>query len=404
MSRFVFTEEILQNIANKYENRKLFKQNDYSAYSSAVKKKLLNKICKHMSDSKKTFEEMTNKELEIFCLKISYISDLIKIEPKLYSEINKRNIFEICVKHMLKERKIIHNKKYTKEEFLMIASKYDSQKDFEKYDYNMYMIGYRNNWLNELGLIKNNICKNWNKKTIQNKAILFNKRSLFYLFERSAYENAIKLNILDEVCLHMDSKTQIKWNFEKVYNDAILCNTKSEFYEKFPNAYDAAKRLNIFHLVTNHMKINNQIKWTKEKCQELTLEYKTRAEFAEAHPNAYDAALKRLKCLDEICSHMKIPDAYNYDRIIYAYIFGETKTIYIGLTLNLEKRKKQRIKNNKDSVTEYINKTNLIPEIIILTDYLPAKTAQKMEDFYINKYKNNNWNLLNKVKGGSLGR
>lgn len=54
-------------------------------------------------------------------------------------------------------------------------------------------------------------------------------------------------------------------------------------------------------------------------------------------------------------------------------------------------------------MAKHILETNLTPILIKLTDYLPIKIAQNLENYYINEYKRNNWVLLNKNKGGGLG-
>ena len=43
------------------------------------------------------------------------------------------------------------------------------------------------------------------------------------------------------------------------------------------------------------------------------------------------------------------------------------------------------------------------PKLIKLTELIPAKEAQIKEAEFINQYKENNWNILNKAKAGSLG-
>jgi predicted GIY-YIG superfamily endonuclease len=94
---------------------------------------------------------------------------------------------------------------------------------------------------------------------------------------------------------------------------------------------------------------------------------------------------------------------YDYDRIIYAYIFEETNSIYIGLTKNFKQRHSIRKSTKNDSVMKYINKTKLKPKIKFLTNFISAKEAQIKEQEFINKYRSENWNILNKQKAGSLG-
>lgn len=93
----------------------------------------------------------------------------------------------------------------------------------------------------------------------------------------------------------------------------------------------------------------------------------------------------------------------NY-RCIYAYEFSDN-SVYVGLTFCLRERHLNRFYKNrrKDTVVEYIEKTELIPKLIQLTEYVPLKIAEILEGGYVEKYRDNGWNILNKVKTGAIG-
>ena len=97
-----------------------------------------------------------------------------------------------------------------------------------------------------------------------------------------------------------------------------------------------------------------------------------------------------------------IPRGDKYHRCIYVYEFSDNHA-YVGLTYDLNKRKKNRKRDISDAVSIHINKTNLKPIIIKLTEYLPVKKAIIMEKHYYNKYINEGWKILNRVKTGGLG-
>lgn len=141
--------------------------------------------------------------------------------------------------------------------------------------------------------------------------------------------------------------------------------------------------------------------WTKEKCQELALECESRSEFHIKYRAAYDVSSKN-NWLNEFCSHMnKLNDNY---RCIYVYEFSDNSA-YIGLTYNLNERHYRHMSkyNNNGSVYKHIKKTNIKPELKQLTDYLEIEDAKLKEQYYVEKYKNEGWNILNKAKTGSLG-
>lgn len=88
--------------------------------------------------------------------------------------------------------------------------------------------------------------------------------------------------------------------------------------------------------------------------------------------------------------------------MIYAFEFSDRR-VYVGLTYDLKKRKREHLTFPKSSVKEHIEKTNLTPNLKILTNLLPSKISRLKEIQWLNQYKKNNWTLLNKIKAGGLG-
>lgn len=246
--------------------------------------------------------------------------------------------------------------------------------------------------------------------------------------------------------------TRIIWTIEKIHELALLCKTRTEFSNRFPNAYCAArKKFNCLDFVCSHMPHRSKSKWTKEVCAKLSLKYTNKTDFRLNESSAYEVALEN-KWMDEICKHMKNPNfkytiedcrkealkyssriefqrcspnlyriawkykwldeicqhmstkinQLNYPRIIYVYEFPD-KSAYIGLTKHLRNRINSRRNRPNDSVTKYINETNLTPVLKILTDFVPVKEAQLLEEKFIGQYRFEGWNILNKVKGGGIG-
>ena len=234
-----------------------------------------------------------------------------------------------------------------------------------------------------------------------NKALQCQTRLEFQKKYPNFYKRAQKIKWIDELCSHM---IQLRFNYSKqeCHEKALLCKSRSEFSIKYTNYYATSSRNQWTDEICSHM-IQLKHSYTKQECQEKALLCKSRSEFARNYPNHYQKAL-RTNWLDEICSHMIfIINQYEYDRIIYAYIFEETKSVYIGLTNDFKERTRNRRKNKNDTVTKYIKETNLNPKIIFLTDYIPAINARLLEIKFINQYRNDGWNILNKVQGGSLG-
>jgi len=140
--------------------------------------------------------------------------------------------------------------------------------------------------------------------------------------------------------------------------------------------------------------------WTKEKCHEEALKYKVKKDFKYYSPTAYVKSCEK-KWINEICTHMKALGNRS-SKCIYACEFPDNH-VYVGLTYNIENRKYRHLTNNKSSVYIHQNKTNLDPVFKKLTDYINVDIAIIKEADYVEKYKNNGWVVLNKVKTGSIG-
>jgi hypothetical protein len=141
--------------------------------------------------------------------------------------------------------------------------------------------------------------------------------------------------------------------------------------------------------------------WTLDVCKKIALKYDNKRDFRLYDNNAYSAS----KChnyLNNICSHMKSLNNAHY-RCIYAYEFSQTNSVYVGLTYSMELRQVKRRNKSCDTVTMYINQTGYSSEYKQLTDYVEVERAIKLEEEYVNKYKNDGWNILNRAKTGSIG-
>lgn len=280
------------------------------------------------------------------------------------------------------------------------ASKYNSKKDFLKFSKNYYHKAYNENWLDEICLHMNKPIK-YDINYCHKIAFKYSSRIEFQNKNQKIYAFAYRHNWLDEICSHMNGN--IKHTNESIINKAKLCKTRTEFSEKYPNEYYIARKRKLLIECYKHIGWNGRNKLTKEFCLSKAKLCKSKVEFSEKYQSSYCKALK-MKWLDEICLHMnQFLNSNNFPRLIYAYIFNETKTIYIGLTKNFQKRHRLRIYKNNDCVMNYINQYGIKYQIVFLTEFLSTKEAQIKEQEFIDLYKLNGWNLLNINKGGSLG-
>jgi predicted GIY-YIG superfamily endonuclease len=177
------------------------------------------------------------------------------------------------------------------------------------------------------------------------------------------------------------------------------------FLEDNPNIYNSKreeKEIGIKLRKIFKERINNEYidEIIYKQCLEASLKYKTKGEFSKNDKEYYKVA-KKCGILNEICKHMDT--SIIIKRMIYACLFEKTKHIYIGLTCNLKKRIGEHHSSKNSAVYLYINKTKIKPKILKLTDFINQFDASKQEEYFMKKYENDGYTLLNRCKGGNLG-
>ena len=191
------------------------------------------------------------------------------------------------------------------------------------------------------------------------------------------------------------------WTKEHCAEEAKKYSTRTQFQRMASGAWSAANKNGWLEEICSHMEIRWQRKWdTKEKCAKEAEKYSNRTDFQRHSPGAWNAANKH-DWLDEICSKM---ETYGnlFKRCIYAFEFSNM-SVYIGLTDNIQRRKRQHLNSSNSAVYKHTQQTYLTPTLQILNEYTDKELAKIMEKFYIEDYRNKGWNILNRAKAGSLG-
>ncbi len=198
------------------------------------------------------------------------------------------------------------------------------------------------------------------------------------------------------------------WTYERCKKISKKFKTIKEF-SRDPEYYYVYKtiRKNGWTDLIKHLERSYNVKgyWTYERCKEEALKYKTRGEFSNR--TAY-GKIKR-NGWNELLSHMKRRMTLK-QRVIYSYEFPQNNYVYVGLTCQIERRhnahmgKETRYGKVVSSVYELMTKTGEIPTFKILSKKpIKEENAPRSEEYYLKKYKDNGWNILNKTKAGSLG-
>ena len=221
---------------------------------------------------------------------------------------------------------------------------------------------------------------------------------------RTAYKKTTQ-NKWNELTHHFINKNKPNgyWTYEKCKEVALECINISECLKKYGTATNLIYRNNWIELFDHfeELKKSNGY-WTYEKCKEVALECNIKGDFQKKYSTAYSIILKNK--WTELTIHMK-NIGNKVKRLIYVYEFDDN-SCYVGLTGNIKRRNRQHLgmeDNYISSVYEHILETNINPILIIKTDYINVEDAILLEEKILLEYKENNWNILNKVKTGGIG-
>jgi predicted GIY-YIG superfamily endonuclease len=244
----------------------------------------------------------------------------------------------------------------------------------------------------------------WTKENCQKESLKYNSRFEYVKGSKGAYESSRRNGWLDDICSHMIEilKPRGYWTKENCQKESLKYKTRLEFQKGSRGAYLSSLRNGWLDDICNDMEevVKPSGYWTKEKCKEESLKYKTRLEFQKGSGGAYQSCCKN-GWLDEICNDMEVVGNLKM-RCIYVFEF-EDKSAYVGLTYDIKMRYNAHMNNINSSVYKHIQKTNLTPKFIQLTDYMDVELASKEETMWENNYMSNGWNMLNIKKTGGLG-
>jgi len=244
----------------------------------------------------------------------------------------------------------------------------------------------------------------WTKENCQKESLKYKTRFEFLKGSRGAYESSRRNGWLDDICSHMIEilKPRGYWTKENCQKESLKYKTRLEFQKGSRGAYQSSLRNGWLDDVCNDMEevVKPKGYWTKENCQKESLKYKTRLEFQKGSGSAYQKCCKN-GWLDEICKDMEVVGNLKM-RCIYVFEF-EDNYAYVGLTYDIKMRYDVHMNNINSSVYKHIQKTNLTPKLIQLTDYMDVELVSKEETMWENKYMSNGWNMLNIKKTGGLG-
>jgi hypothetical protein len=285
--------------------------------------------------------------------------------------------------------------------------KYNNRNEFKKKCSSAYNIIMKYKWLELIEpLLTTKPNGYWTKEMCKKEALKYNSRTNFRNNSVSAYTISRKNLWLDELCAHIPSKTEHHksndyWSYNRCKEEILKYTSYTEFRKKSNNVYKISGKKGWRDELCNHFhKEGDKKYYSYELCKEIALKYQSKSEFLKNDKKCYKKIVEK-KWSSDLCSHMTdFGDWYN--RVIYKYEF-EDKSVYIGLTYDIIKRNYSHLKHTSSSVYRHMVKTSLIPTLTQLTNLLSIVDAKNMEEFYVNKYREEGYNILNIKKTGGIG-
>ena len=391
-----YSLEYLKKLTEPYTRRIDFKNNHPKEYAAALKRGILDEICSHMPGKKvDTLEELIEKAKPY-----SRRVDFLKGDRSAYMSAQRHGWIDIVCKDMPTKykRKKSTNESYSYADLERIASGYETRKEFQEGNPNAYAIAVKRG-------IMDKICQHM--KVLQNfytidecyeEAAKYSYRKAFEKGSPKHYDYARRHGWLDDVCHGMIPKRQ-SWPKQKCIEVASELGSLKEFRELFASAYNKCWKNGWLDEVTGHLQ-PGRISRTLEECKEIASQYNYRSDFKEAHFAVYGYCQQH-GWLDEVCKDMdRVGNVYW--RMLYVYEFKDGSA-YVGLTCNYTRRKWQHLNEEADAVYRHIASGHTEYDLIELSDYIPKDEAARLEDEYINKYRDAGWKMLNTRKGGGLG-
>lgn len=233
--------------------------------------------------------------------------------------------------------------------------------DLAKYNHNVYAVAWKNGWLRKLGLPER--------------------------------EEAMKIS----------GARNRKYTEEYATKVAKRYKTLHGFRKKQSNLYAWCIKMGLVGKFTWLKR--ETMSYSEELIKETVAKYTDYTKFYKENSAMYGYMCRKKLLHLANCLERKVQfrDGYALDTI-YAYEFSETNHAYIGRTVALTARDWDHHNRKGDAVVRYAKENSLeIPSPKILADGISVLEGPAMEQKMMDLYKASGWELINSVKGGSLG-
>ena len=203
--------------------------------------------------------------------------------------------------------------------------------------------------------------------------------------------------------------TNNSYTYDDCFNEAKKHETTKEFARFAAPIFFKAKRsgwLKDYTWITDNT--NHHIKeedMTYEKCMDVAKGYSSRTEMRNGSRTFYLLA-KKNNWLKDYVWFMGNERWGKEVFLIYSYEDSVNKCVYVGLTKDLKRRRKQHMRKHPktheyDAVKNYFTSLKKeLPQEKILEEHLTPAKAQEREGYWLQKYISEGWTGLNIAKTG----
>ena len=295
---------------------------------------------------------------------------------------------------------------WTYEKCLEEAKKYSCRANFQRKMSGAYKAASRYGWLDDYTWMQTPPSRNrkWTYETCYEEARKYTSLIEFREKGGRAYNLSVENNwIISFEWLDRKSKPRGYWDYEHCLEEAKKYNSRTEFQKENGSCYQICMKngwLDDYTWIPKRKKVES--KWTKDLCFEIGRKFKTKVDFEKNAKGCYIASLRAgwLKEMDWFVPAAIEPlDMFKKTHCVYVYKDDELNVAYIGLTSNLRVRHSRHKLHG--TVHDYFTSLDMeIPKPIVLKDNLTPEESRYYEDFYVGKYKEMGYNVLNKACTG----
>lgn len=143
----------------------------------------------------------------------------------------------------------------------------------------------------------------WYKENLSIEAKKYTSRWEFQKHSKGAYLTAFNMDILDDICSHMDKLCREPYNEENLKEVISKYEYIGDFKKNDQSAYKICRKLKLMDKLAGHLKRKCRIPFTDEELFVEARKHLTRSSFREI--TSMYSACRRRAILKEACSHMK---------------------------------------------------------------------------------------------------